>query len=45
LLDVKLISGEYLIAGKNVTGFFWDEEVKVGREHSVPYNLEEQLRT
>lgn len=44
LLEVKLTSGGYLIAGKDVTGFSWNEEVKVGRDDAVPYNLEEELR-
>jgi putative intracellular protease/amidase len=44
LLEVKLSNGGYLIAGKNVTGFSWNEEVKVGREQAVPYNLEEELQ-
>ena len=44
LLEVKLGNGDYLIAGKNVTGFSWNEEVKVGREEAVPFNLEEELQ-
>jgi putative intracellular protease/amidase len=44
LLDVKLPSGEYLIDGKEVTGFSWNEEVKFGRDDAVPYNLEEELQ-
>jgi putative intracellular protease/amidase len=44
LLEVKLSDGEYLIAGKDLTGFSWDEEVKVGRDRAVPYNLEEELK-
>lgn len=44
LLEVKLSHGDYLIAGKNVTGFSWNEEVKAGREQAVPYNLEEELQ-
>lgn len=44
LLEVKLGNGNYLIAGKNVTGFSWHEEVKVGRDHAVPFNLEEELQ-
>jgi putative intracellular protease/amidase len=44
LLEVKLSSGEYLIAGKKLTGFSWAEEVKAGREQAVPYNLEEELQ-
>ncbi len=44
LLEVKLSGGDYLIAGKDVTGFSWAEEVKVGRDQAVPYNLEEELQ-
>lgn len=44
LLEVKLAGGDYLIAGKNVTGFSWSEEGKVGRDDAVPYNLEEELQ-
>jgi putative intracellular protease/amidase len=44
LLEVKLRDGNYLIANKKVTGFTWDEEVKAGRDHAVPYNLEEELK-
>jgi putative intracellular protease/amidase len=44
LLEVKLSGGDYLISGKNVTGFSWAEEVKAGREQAVPYNLEEELQ-
>jgi putative intracellular protease/amidase len=41
---VRLRGGDYLIAGKDVTGFSWSEEVKAGREQAVPYNLEEELQ-
>ncbi len=44
LMEVKLTGGDYLIAGKKVTGFSWNEEVKFGREQAVPYNLEEELQ-
>jgi putative intracellular protease/amidase len=44
LLEVKLPGGDYLIAGKDVTGFSWAEEGKVGRDEAVPYNLEEELQ-
>ena len=44
MLEVKLPGGEHLIVGKDLTGFSWDEEGKVGREDAVPYNLEEGLR-
>jgi putative intracellular protease/amidase len=44
LLEVKLSGGDYLIAGKDLTGFSWNEEVKAGRDRAVPYNLEEELQ-
>lgn len=44
LLEVKLSGGGYLIAGKDVTGFSWNEEVKFNRDDAVPYNLEEELQ-
>ncbi len=44
LLEVKLRGGEYLIHGKNVTGFSWKEEVLAKREKAVPYSLEEELK-
>ena len=44
LLEVKLKNGDYLIKGKKLTAFSWNEEVKVGRDHAVPFNLEEELQ-
>ena len=44
LLEVKLSGGDYLIGGKNLTGFSWEEEVEVGRDGVVPFNLEEELQ-
>lgn len=44
LLEVKLSGGEYLISGKNLTGFSWKEEELARREKAVPYNLEEELK-
>jgi len=44
LLEVKLSGGDYLIAGRDVTSFSWNEEGKVSREDAVPYNLEEELQ-
>src|SRR3954449_7805940 len=44
LLEVKLSGGDSLVAGKDVTGFSWAEEIKVGRDDAVPYNLEEELQ-
>lgn len=44
LLEVKLSSGQYLVSGRNVTGFSWQEEELAKREKSVPFNLEDELR-
>ena len=44
LLEVKLSGGEHLIGGKNLTGFSWKEEIAVGRDQAVPFNLEEELQ-
>jgi len=44
LLEVKLIDAEYLISGKDVTGFSWKEEELAKREKAVPYSLEEELK-
>lgn len=41
LLNVRLSTGEYLIAGKKLTGFAWCEEVLAGVAKKVPYNAEE----
>lgn len=45
LLEVRLSGGDYLINGKNVTGFSWNEEQLAKREQAVPYSLEEELKT
>jgi putative intracellular protease/amidase len=44
LLEAKLNSGEYLVSGRNLTGFSWTEEELARREKAVPFNLEEELR-
>ena len=44
LLEVKLSGGEYLVAGKDVTGFSWKEEELAKRDKAVPYSLEEELK-
>jgi putative intracellular protease/amidase len=44
LLDVKLDNGNYLIAGKKLTGFSWNEEIIAKRDQAVPFNLEEELK-
>ncbi len=43
LLEVT-VGGEYLVRGKDVTGFSWAEEGLAKREKAVPYNLEEELK-
>jgi putative intracellular protease/amidase len=43
LLSARLRNGDYLIKGKNVTGFSWGEEVLATRENAVPFNLEEEM--
>lgn len=44
LLEVKLSNGDYLIKGKDVTGFSWKEEVLAKRDHAVPFSLEDELQ-
>ncbi|GAA5630134.1 hypothetical protein Acal02_00731 [Acinetobacter calcoaceticus] len=41
LLNVQLSHGQYLIAGKKLTGFAWCEEVLAGVAKKVPYNAEQ----
>jgi len=43
LLNVKLVNGDYLIQGKQLTGFDWFEETIAGRKTKVPFNLEAAL--
>lgn len=44
LLDVKLSNGDFLVDGKNLTGFSWKEEMLANRADAVPFNLEEELK-
>ncbi|MDQ6703350.1 MAG: type 1 glutamine amidotransferase domain-containing protein [Pseudomonadota bacterium] len=44
LLEVKLSSGEYLVNGKEVTGYSWAEEKVAKRDHAVSFSLEEELQ-
>jgi putative intracellular protease/amidase len=44
LLEVRLSNGEYLVAGKKVTGFSSVEEKLAKRDQAVPYDLEEELK-
>lgn len=43
LLNVRLSNGEYLIKGKELTGFSWFEESLAKRKEEVPFNLEALL--
>lgn len=44
LLNVRLSNGEYMIKGKNITGFDWFEETLARRKNEVPFNLEAALK-
>jgi len=44
LLNVKLSDGTNLVAGKDVTGFAWTEEVVAGVARKVPYNAEAEMK-
>ncbi len=44
LLDTTLSDGSYLVAGRNLTGFSWREEVLAGVDKLVPYNVEERIQ-
>lgn len=44
LLDTRLSDGSYLVAGRNITGFSWREEVLAGVARLVPYNVEERMK-
>lgn len=44
LLNVKSSNGEYLIKGKEITGFSWLEESLANRKKEVPFNLEASLK-
>lgn len=44
LLNVKLSNGDYLIKGKELTGFDWFEESIARRKKEVPFNLEAELK-
>ncbi|HMR50648.1 MAG TPA: type 1 glutamine amidotransferase domain-containing protein [Arachnia sp.] len=44
LLDIRLSDGSYLVAGSNITGFSWREEVLAGVAKLVPYNVEERMK-
>ncbi|MBF6175004.1 type 1 glutamine amidotransferase domain-containing protein [Nocardia blacklockiae] len=44
LLDTRLSDGSYLIAGKHMTGFAWQEEILARVDKLVPYNAEERAK-
>lgn len=44
LLNTKLSDGSYLIAGRKMTGFTWNEEVLACVDKLVPYNGEEEMK-
>lgn len=44
LLETKLSDGSALLAGKNITGFSWREEVLAGVAKLVPYNVEQKVK-
>ncbi|WP_312510337.1 type 1 glutamine amidotransferase domain-containing protein [Chryseobacterium culicis] len=44
LLNVRLSDGEYMIKGRNITGFDWFEETLARRKNEVPFNLEAALK-
>lgn len=44
LLNTKLSDGSYLVAGRKMTGFAWQEEVLARVNKLVPYNAEEEVK-
>ncbi len=44
LLNTRISDGTYLIAGKKMTGFAWQEEVLARVDKLVPYNAEERAK-
>lgn len=44
LLETKLSNGNYLIAGRRLTGFAWFEEKLARVDKLVPYNAEERAK-
>ena len=44
LLNTRLSDGTYLIAGRKITGFAWQEEVLARVDKLVPYNAEERAK-
>ena len=44
LRDTRLSNGDYLVAGRQLTGFSWREEVLARVDKLVPYNIEQEIQ-
>lgn len=44
LLNTKLSDGTYLVAGRKLTEFAWQEEVLARVAKLVPYNVEDEIK-
>ena len=44
LLETRLSDGRYLVNGKKLTGFSWNEEVLAMVSKQMPYNVEEEMK-
>jgi putative intracellular protease/amidase/uncharacterized protein YciI len=44
LANVKLENGQYLVAGKEVTSYSWEEEILAQLDKDVPFSLEGTLK-
>ncbi|MGW2660847.1 type 1 glutamine amidotransferase domain-containing protein [Nocardia tengchongensis] len=44
LLNTELSDGSYLVAGRKLTGFAWQEEVLARVDDLVPYNAEAEMK-
>ena len=44
LLETTLSDGSHLVAGRNITGFSWREEVLARVDKLVPYNVEQWMK-
>lgn len=45
LLNTTLSDGSYLVDGRKLTGFAWQEEVLARVDKLVPYNAEHEMRS
>lgn len=44
LVDTQLSDGSYLVAGRDLTGFSWREEILARVDKLVPYNIEQRMK-